>query len=313
MSTANDTPILRRCTKCGQEYPATTQYFKPKKSYKYGLDSKCKTCAHKENVRRRSLKRAAARAQKQSLIPSGYKQCATCKSILPASSEFFPMLHGRPLYRCKSCHHAHLKSYRLKNSLRINQYKRELSHLSGVKPRPQIRHGNLKLCTRCNRWLPCDKYHFHRLFRSKDGFLNYCKDCMNLSHRAQRAKNPVRSQIGGSRRRARKHNLPDNFSAQDWQFCLKYWGNRCAVCGRPRGLWHRIAADHWIPLSSPECPGTVPKNIVPLCHGIDGCNNRKYHKMPMEWLISEYGERKARRIAERIDEYFAIAKGRENE
>src|SRR5581483_2176482 len=56
---------------------------------------------------------------------------------------------------------------------------------------------------------------------------------------------------------ARKRSLPDTFTERDWQRALEYWDYKCAVCGRPRGLWHTLAADHWIPLTAPDCPGTV--------------------------------------------------------
>ncbi len=104
--------------------------------------------------------------------------------------------------------------------------------------------------------------------------------------------------------RARKRRLPNTFTAQERRRALDYWNGRCAVCGRPAGLWHTIAIDHWIPLSSPECPGTVCTNMLPLCHGTDGCNNRKYAKMPNVWLRETLGKHRAARKREEIDYFF---------
>jgi hypothetical protein len=67
--------------------------------------------------------------------------------------------------------------------------------------------------------------------------------------------------------------------------------------------------DHWIPLSSPGCPGTVATNMVPLCHGIGGCNNSKCDRDPQGWLLEKFGERKALEILERIPAYFRQLKG----
>jgi hypothetical protein len=108
------------------------------------------------------------------------------------------------------------------------------------------------------------------------------------------------------KRRAFERHLPSAFTPHDWERCLSYWNNSCAVCGRPRGLWHTIAADHWIALSDPRPnnPGTVPTNIIPLCHGIDGCNNSKHDNDATEWLTRKYGRRKAKKILERIQKYF---------
>jgi hypothetical protein len=103
---------------------------------------------------------------------------------------------------------------------------------------------------------------------------------------------------------ARKRRLPNTFTAQDKRRALEYWGHRCAVCQRPAGLWHTIAVDHWIPLASPDCPGTVRTNMVPLCHGTDGCNNRKYAKMPSVWLREFLSKKQAARKLEEIEYFF---------
>ena len=44
--------------------------------------------------------------------------------------------------------------------------------------------------------------------------------------------------------------------------------------------------------------------MVPLCHGTDGCNNRKYAKMPDLWLNQMLGKRKAARKLEEIEYFF---------
>jgi ribosomal protein S27AE len=106
----------------------------------------------------------------------------------------------------------------------------------------------------------------------------------------------------------RKRGLPHEFGERDWRRCLDYWGHKCAVCERPRGLWHTLAADHWIPLTASECPGTVPTNIVPLCHGEGGCNNSKGKKSPGEWLEARLGPQAAFQKQLQIDAYFLWVK-----
>jgi len=113
------------------------------------------------------------------------------------------------------------------------------------------------------------------------------------------------------RRRALKRGLPADFRASDWQTCLEYFYGCCAVCGRPlKDLFKtvRADADHWIPLTDPNCPGTVRCNIVPLCGGQNGCNNSKQDKDPEEWLMARYGKTKAKQILMRIQEYFEWVK-----
>lgn len=102
----------------------------------------------------------------------------------------------------------------------------------------------------------------------------------------------------------RKRQLLNHFTAKDWDRCLTYWNYQCAICGRPRGLWHTLAQDHWIPLTHPECPGTVPHNILPLCHGEGGCNNSKGKKLPLVWLQEKLGKRRAAKKLAEIQAYF---------
>lgn len=123
-----------------------------------------------------------------------------------------------------------------------------------------------------------------------------------------RRNNPDVVRAYHSRRRARKLDLLDSFTAADWQYAVNHFGGHCAVCGQQPGLWHTLAADHWIPLASPDCPGTVAWNIVPLCHatkdGAGGCNNSKGSKPPAEWLAGAFGKRKGRAILKRIERYL---------
>jgi hypothetical protein len=109
-------------------------------------------------------------------------------------------------------------------------------------------------------------------------------------------------------REARKRGLNDAFTAKDLQIMFEAFGGCCAACGRPPGLWHTIAADHWIPLISPDCPGTVPHNMVPLCHGVGGCNNIKNDKPAAKWLAEQFGKRKGKAIQRRIEAFLESRK-----
>jgi hypothetical protein len=102
----------------------------------------------------------------------------------------------------------------------------------------------------------------------------------------------------------RKRELPHSFTGKDWDRALDYWGHKCAICERPRGLWHTLAQDHWIPLTNPDCPGTDPTNILPLCHGTDGCNNSKGKHNPETWLKKKLGKKKATQKLAEIHAYF---------
>jgi len=121
-----------------------------------------------------------------------------------------------------------------------------------------------------------------------------------------KAEHPAEARANNMRYEARKRGLPATFDIEARAFMLSYWGYACAVCGRQEGLFGwTLADDHTIPLSAPDCPGTVATNMLPLCHGKGGCNNSKSTKNLQVWLISRFGKRKAAVITRKITDYFA--------
>lgn len=84
----------------------------------------------------------------------------------------------------------------------------------------------------------------------------------------------------------------------------EYFEGCCAVCCRSlNGVAHRPAGDHWIPLN--KGGGTTRDNIIPLCDGVDGCNQSKADKDAYEWLIDRFDKRTADEINKRVQAYFA--------
>lgn len=116
-------------------------------------------------------------------------------------------------------------------------------------------------------------------------------------------KNPDKVRATWNRRQARKLALPNDFYEIDWQRCLDYWGGRCAYCGNTVGLFRnmKIVMEHFIPLGNPDCPGTVPENILPACVHCNVSKNNRNHK---QWLIAKFGEKQAKKILKRIHDYF---------
>lgn len=61
-----DPNITKVCTICGEEFPATQEYFYKNKAGKYGLDGRCKKCDNKKNKRyRQNNKEKEAERHKQ--------------------------------------------------------------------------------------------------------------------------------------------------------------------------------------------------------------------------------------------------------
>lgn len=145
------------------------------------------------------------------------------------------------------------------------------------------------------------------LIRSRDKIASKIS-CSNWSKN-----NREKTRIFNARRVARKRSMPDTFTCEEQKYMLQYWGYSCAVCGNEEGFQWTLANDHWIPLSSPECPGTIACNIVPLCHGVGGCNNSKKAKNALAWLLNRFGKRKALIIEKSILAYFSIVQLRQTQ
>lgn len=244
----------------------------------------------------------------------GYKQCRRCGECKPATTEYFNIhktAAGGLHPMCRVC----------------RNYVRKF----GADPR--TRPDGQKKCRKCGECKPATKEYFYRSIGCKDNLYPLCKNCKDtqdrqrrdnnpqlqlrremqkreMQHKKQRAREryPERARINSLRRRTRKRELPNTFSSQNWRIALDYFANACAVCGRPESEGFVLAMDHWIPLSSDDCLGTVASNIVPLCHArkgfTDGCNNSKFNRSPAEWLIWRYGEKQAAEILARIQAYF---------
>lgn len=172
----------------------------------------------------------------------------------------------------------------------------------------------------------CKKCGGTERYIKKNGNWGECKQCRNIASKKWKAEHPDqtraiarkwaaehpdRVRATARKRRTIKQLLPCAFTPKQERHMFEYFNHCCAVCGRSlNGLFHTGAGDHWIALSDPRLdnPGTVAANMLPLCHGIDGCNNSKYNLDPVAWLTEKFGKRKAAQILKRIETYFESVK-----
>lgn len=218
------------------------------------------------------------------------RQCNECSGIFDSTPENFYFRRGKPDTKCIGCRKKQMKRYYEQHSdeikARVKDWQTE--HADHVSSENQKRYQK-------NRALV--------LKRVSDRYQRK-KTEIDIYRQQWRTRNNGKVKTQYQRREARKKGLPDQISAADWKRALDHFEHRCAVCGRPPGLWHTLAMDHWIPLANPSCPGTIPQNIVPLCHGLGGCNNLKGKQDPQTWLVKQYGVKKAEKIMARIKTYF---------
>lgn len=258
----------RECRTCRQIKPLTSQYFRLNKRW---FSLQCRDC---ENERSK-LRRRKPNTKPLHRTKDGYKVCPKCERRLPATKEYFHKKENGIASHCKECRNAHNFEYAQEHKEQKREYSKKYRAINGEKLNAKSREWSKKNPERASQ----------RTLKYKREY-------------------PERNTIRENNRRARKLSLPYTFTENDWQIALQYFGNKCAVCNKPPGLWHKIVMDHWIPIVSPECPGTTPMNIIPLCHGVGGCNNTKHDKNPIEWLTQKLGKRKAKKKLDEIQAYF---------
>ena len=285
MAIENSIPEIptKTCIKCKETFPATTEFFVKRRD---GLHYYCKPCLHalkkhwRENdlERDRLLQRQKREREAERLglpIPKvifhaqkrddALHECSVCHRLLPATAEFF---YTRPIQiglrrSCKDCR---------------SKAAREKRQGKWIVDVPQLRDDGLRECSSCHEILPETADYYSPCPLSARGLQRQCRKCKKTRRRQT---SPLLYAIYNQRRRARKQAKPETFTQEDWRFALEYWQHSCAVCGKQQGFWWNLQADHWIPISDPESPGTVATNIVPLCGGMTGCNQSKRKKCQM--------------------------------
>jgi hypothetical protein len=228
---ANEDSTTKRCTKCGQVFPATPEYFFRASKNKDGLNFWCKRCLN------------AATRQWERNNPD--KVSATKKKT------------------------------RAKFADKIREYNQKY-----------YQENREVILKRSAEWRKA-----------------------NLAHLL----------VMNTKRRSKRYNLPRDFTADQWQECLEYWGGKCCICGREHDFWHIIVREHWIAVNDkrPNNPGTVAWNMLPMCHSAKGspkddpgCNQSKWQHDPIEWLERKLGKRKAAKKLAEIEAYFGWVKSR---
>jgi len=316
MTALNDTtnPPLKRCSKCKREFPATTEYFHKSNQQRGGLTSSCCECRSTHALTKRygaeGYKQLRSRQEEAvRLEANNQRRCVKCEKILPLTNEYFYARKNNPAgldTKCREC---------AKSQIAITKYG-QTAHDESENKREQaarLLQLGFKVCSICKRALPANSSYFPHCASGVLKLLSQCRECASERrgyHRSRRVQElRVRSKCSNNRRRARKESLPSNFIEDDWHYALEYFHGCCAVCNRPLvDLFstHTAAQDHWIPITDPrpDNPGTVPHNILPLCHGENGCNNRKRNRDPVSFLEETFGKRRSRRILDRINAFF---------
>lgn len=231
--------------------------------------------------------------------PQLYKQCNKCRTWKPRRKPYYHRHSSSPdnlQYNCVTCQRkADIERYQQKGE-QLRAAKQERYHANPEEHRQRVRDYHSRNPERHKRaaaeWNQANPERHRvnqRRYRNSEKGLEY--------ERQYAAANRALMNLKETRRRARKRNLPDTFTHQDYERMMTYWGDCCAITGAADNL----QLDHWIPLNSPDCPGTVPTNIIPLSASM---NASKQDKDPAQWLRKVFASDIADEILTKITSYF---------
>lgn len=132
------------CAKCGQEKPATTEYWHKFKDCKYGLHSQCKECKNKDNAKwREGNKESIAEVKKQWYIKNKEKKNETDRLWRENNVEYC-------IEQSKKYQKENLDVFRRNNQKRRAR-KRKLQNTLTVKQWTIIKNDFNNQCAYCGR------------------------------------------------------------------------------------------------------------------------------------------------------------------
>jgi len=258
----------KQCSKCGVFKPETVEYFTFIKRYNH-FNHICRICVRQRDT---DWRRRKGILPKNKPLTDNTKGCAKCGRVLPLS-KFYLQANGKYAVYCADCKTTYSQAYYHKDI----ELSRERSRVQTIKHREK-----------------------NQLRRSRN-YQNYRRATIEW---IKNNRDKVNTSI--HKRRALKQGLPHDLPVGKQAEIISRFDGRCAICGRAESNSRIIVLDHWIAIKSDakNNPGTVENNLVPICHGVTGCNNSKRNQMPLDWLMRKFGD-EGYEIYTRIERYLA--------
>lgn len=200
---ASQTIPQKRCAKCEQIFPATTEYFYAAKAGKYHVSSFCRECY---NATYRPKK------AREDNIDKSVKICCRCEKSLPATTEYFHANKSGKLGLKPYCKECWKTEYR-------DQH-----------PKKFVPEG-MKQCTGCGENKPATLDYFNANKLGVFGLWSRCKECVHKERKEKRQANLERER---ARERKNRHNNKEyykrykreNRERESAAQKARYWRNR---------------------------------------------------------------------------------------
>jgi 5-methylcytosine-specific restriction endonuclease McrA len=257
--TDNDCTIpLKRCTKCGEEKPATAEFFKRSKKHKNGLRSECKKCSKAYESARVS---GEIKVNPRISTRDGMRKCSVCLEWKPATADQFELNSANALgigYKCRNC---------------ANEYKKKWA-----REHPESRSQSRRKWTEKNPLYFSTHYYSNWKSERLRRNIYYAKNKEKFVEKRKEyyRRNPEYYYIARHKRRALKKKSTGSFTQSDIRLLFALQKRKCWYC--QKSIEDGYHMDHRIPLS--RGGSNDISNIVLTC---PHCNLSKNNKLPHEW------------------------------
>lgn len=276
----------KACSKCGQEFLLTEEFWHRLKTSTDGFDTQCKICVNERhtNYRKKNPEKFKKKAKKRPApIPKDNKTCSKCDQEFPLTEKFWQRNKKTKdgfSTRCKKCLNEQQAIYIKANAERLKE-----------RPTPPT---DKKACTKCEREFPLTGDFWHKNKNTKDGFAARCKECRKKQSAIQYKENveTIKEQHANYRKKNKDRPAPN---PNDKKTCTK--------CGRSIFLtekfWHKNK--------------TTKDGFVSQCKS---CTKKrkaiKYkEKHKKERALKKLQEREAKREAKELKKLQAIRRTKE--
>ena len=228
---------MKKCSKCGDEKPATTEYFKKIRANKDGLSGSCRSCEQKHRKKYRQENSDKIREHRKR-----YRQQNPEKL-----REYQKKYYQENTDKSRECS----ERYRQENPVKLTKYKKKWYQENAEKHRE-----------RQKKWHQENTEHTKKYYQENIG---------KIRERIKkwRQENPEKLREHSQKRRARESKLPATLTVEQWEKIKESFNGRCAYCGKE----NKLEQEHFIPLS--KGGEYTNNNIVPACRVCNSSKNAK--------------------------------------
>ena len=233
------------CTKCGEEKPATEEYFSKSKRGKYGIRSDCRVCGAKLALQ----------------WYNNNKEKAT------ESGRLFKEKNREKL---REYYNIYNKENKEKRAEWYKQNRKEID-ARRFEYKKQWEKNSKRRKLQKKQW---NNEHKEKTSEYSKKYRDKNKNKLLELRKQWGKRNRDKLNINEHRRNAKRRILPSTLSDEQWEVCKQFFDYKCSYCGMELPL----EQDHFIPISREG--EYTHNNIIPSCKS---CNCSKGNRLFKNW------------------------------